>query len=402
MRAAWIYWLGYGVLSWLYAWERVHYDAPLYIMKMLKTGGFTFEHFRTTGPFFEWMPWLAARLGAGLEWIVRWHSLNDWAAGFGVFLWLGYGLRSLQAAGAWTFAMAVGYRHNFVVPVSELYPAIGLLTAAAFMRRAAWLPALWGWTGHILSLPATAGWMLWHALRYGFTSKLVGAGMLSAGALVYHLVVSTGYQAAQAGSLFSSAAVSLALPCPVQPYFKLDAGDWARVLIMSAELVPLGIWGLWLWYGKRFARAEAALFALATACALVFLTRPHTLMIWGFDMSERYVFFIIFWLVWALFFRAPRARIWTFVAVSSVVQLFFFLQRYREVRFARLDLLCRTMNRFPEQKFLIRESNWVTEKIGTDVGLWGETVLYSMARYGTVKQAISEEAMAAANVKFIE
>jgi hypothetical protein len=58
------------------------------------------------------------------------------------------------------------------------------------------------------------------------------------------------------------------------------------------------------------------------------------------------------------------------------------------------------MNGFPEQKFLIRESNWVTEKIGTDVGLWAETALFSMAKYGTVKQAVSEEAMVLAGVKF--
>lgn len=398
-----MYWLGYGVLAWIFAWERVHYDAPLYIMKMLKTGQFTFEHFRTTGPLFEWAPLLATKFGAGLETIVRLHSLNDWLMGFGAFLTLAYGVRSPTAAGVWTFAMAVGYRYNFVVPVSELYPGLALLMVAAYVKRNAGFAALWGWTGHVLTLAAAAGWMLWHALKFGLTRKLYWTAALSVVALAYHLAVSTDYQTSQSASLLSTAATEIQnLPCPIQPYFKSKLKDWLYVAVFGLELFVLGVWGCMLLTRGRLAKPEAALFALAVVGFLVFLSRPRTLMAWGFDMSERYVFVFILWAIWALYFHAPRAKIWTLVAFTSVVQLFFFLNRHRDVRFRRLELLCQTMNQYPEQRFLIRESNWVTEKIGTDVGLWGETPLFSTARYGTSKQAVSEEAIAVAGIQFIE
>lgn len=403
MRAAWAFWPGYGVLAWVFAWERLHYDVPPYVMKMLQTGRFTFEHFRTTGPLFEWAPWMAAKFGANIETLVRLHSLNDWFMAFGAFLVLAYGVRSPTAAGAWTFAMAVGYRYNFAVPVSELYPGLALLMVAAYARRTAWASALWGWTGHILTLPATAGWMVWHALKFGLTPKLFRAGALAVVAGGYHLVVSTGYQAAQSAALFQAAAVEIqALPCPIPPFPKLGLADWVYVAVFGLELAVLGLWGMILWIRGRFSRPEAALFALAAAGAFVFLARPRTLMAWGFDMSERYVFVFVLWAVWALYFHAPRAKIWTLVALTSLAQLFFFMQKHRDIRFRRLELLCQTMNGFPEQKFLIRESNWVTEKIGTDVGLSAETALFSMAKYGTVKQAVSEEAMVLAGVKFSE
>jgi hypothetical protein len=395
MVAAWVYWLGYGALAWIFAWERVHYDAPYYYLKMLNTGAFTFEHGRTTGPLFEWAPWLAEKWGASLETIVRLHSLNDWWVGFGTFWVLAYTTRSSLAAGAWTFAMAVGYRYNFVVPVSELYSALGILLVAATMRRGAWIPAVWGLTGHVLAVAATWGWALWTTLKYGLRRKTLWALVLSVAAAAYHFGASAGYQWTQATAVVrSTSGTSLALPCPIPPHFKWGWEDGIWAAVTAWEYVVLGIWGLILWRKGRFSRAEAVLFGMAAALAAIFLARPRTLMAWGFDMSERYVFVGLVWAVWALYACAPRSKIWTLVALSSLVQLYLLLHRHHEIRYERLKLLCETMSEYPEQKFLIRESNWVTEKIGTDVGLCGETTLYSMAKYGTVKQAISEEALA--------